>query len=53
MFDKNLTSIVVKIFSHLIFSIKTFYKCFTFNAICKDNVPISRIAVKGKIVLIW
>jgi hypothetical protein len=32
-FGRNLASVAVKMFSHLIYFIKTFYKFLTFNAI--------------------
>jgi hypothetical protein len=35
---RNQVSIALKIFSHLIYFIKKFYKFCTFNAICKDNM---------------
>jgi hypothetical protein len=36
-FGRNLASVAVKMFSHLIYFLKKFYKCCTFNAICRDN----------------
>jgi hypothetical protein len=41
VFGRNLASVSVKIFSHLIYIIKKVYKCCTFNAICKDNAAIN------------
>jgi hypothetical protein len=40
-FDRNLVSVVVKMFSHLIKFIKKCYKCCIFNAICRDNILIN------------
>jgi hypothetical protein len=40
-FGRNLVSFAVKIFPHLIYFIKKFYKFCTFNAICKDNAAIN------------
>jgi hypothetical protein len=40
-FDRNLASVAVKVFSHLIYFIKIFYKFFTSNAICKENEEIN------------
>jgi hypothetical protein len=36
-------SVAVKLFSHLIYIIKTFYKLYTFNAIYKYNAAIKSI----------
>jgi hypothetical protein len=47
-FDRNLTSVAVKMFSHLIYLKKAFYKFCTFNAICKDNAAINYITVLHK-----
>jgi hypothetical protein len=46
-FGRNLVSVAVKMFSHLIYFIKKFCKC-TFNAICKDNTAINRIIVQHR-----
>jgi hypothetical protein len=35
-------------FSHLIYFIRKFYKCYNFNAICTDNATINCIAVQHK-----
>jgi hypothetical protein len=43
-----LTSVVVKMFSHLIYFIKKFYKFCTFIVICKDNVAINFITLQHK-----
>jgi hypothetical protein len=40
-FARNLASVAVKMFSHLIYFVKKFYKFCTFNAICKNNAAIS------------
>jgi hypothetical protein len=45
---RNLDSVAVKNFSHLIYFIKKFYKFYTFNVICKDNSAINCITVKDK-----
>jgi hypothetical protein len=44
-FGRNLASVAVKMFSHFICLIKTFYNFYTFNAICKDTL--------GKFVNNW
>jgi hypothetical protein len=41
-------SVAVKMFSHLIYFIKKFYKCCTFNAICKDNAVINCVTFQSK-----
>jgi hypothetical protein len=38
---RNVVSVAEKMFSHLIYFIKTFYKFCTFNAICKDNAAVN------------
>jgi hypothetical protein len=38
-FGRNQASVAVKMFSHLMYFIKKFYRC-TFNVICKDNAAI-------------
>jgi hypothetical protein len=40
-FGRNLVSVAVKMFSHLIYFIKKFDKLCTFNAIRKDNAAIN------------
>jgi hypothetical protein len=35
-FDTNVASVAMKMFSHSVQFINTFYKCFTLNAICED-----------------
>jgi hypothetical protein len=40
-FGRNLVSVTMKKFSHLIYFIKKFYKLCTFQGICKDNVAIN------------
>jgi hypothetical protein len=48
-FGRNLPSVAVKMFSHLIyFFFKKFYKFCTFSAICKDNAAINCITVQHK-----
>jgi hypothetical protein len=45
-FGRNLASVAVKMFSLLIYFIRTFYKFCTFNAICKDNAAINCITLQ-------
>jgi hypothetical protein len=45
-FGRNLASVVLKMFSHLIYFIKNFYKLCTFSAICKHNAAINCITVE-------
>jgi hypothetical protein len=45
-FGRNMASVAVKMFSHLIQFIKKFYKFSIFNAICKDNAAINCITVQ-------
>jgi hypothetical protein len=40
-FGRYLASVAVKMFSRLIYFTKTFYKCYTFNTLCKDNAAIN------------
>jgi hypothetical protein len=47
-FGRNLASVAVKIFSHLIYFKKKFYKFCTFNVLCKDNAAINCITVHHK-----
>jgi hypothetical protein len=47
-FGRNLASVAVKMFSHLIYFTKQFYKFCTFNAICKDNAALNCITVQHK-----
>jgi hypothetical protein len=47
-FGRNLASVAVKMFSHIIYSRKKFYKFFTFNSICKDNAAINCIIFQHK-----
>jgi hypothetical protein len=47
-FGRNLASVAVKMFSHLIYFIKKFYRFFTFDAICKDNAAINCIVQHKK-----
>jgi hypothetical protein len=48
VFGRNLVSVAVKMFSHLIFSSKKFDGFCTFNAICKDNSAINCVIVQHK-----
>jgi hypothetical protein len=47
-FSRNLASVAVKMFSHLIYFIKKLYKFCTFNEIFKDNAAINSITVQHK-----
>jgi hypothetical protein len=47
-FGRNLDSVAVKKFLHLIYFINRFYKCCTFNAICKDNASRGCITVQHR-----
>jgi hypothetical protein len=47
-FGRNLASVAVKMFSHLIYLIKKFEKFCTFNAICEDNAAINCNTVQNK-----
>jgi hypothetical protein len=47
-FDMNLASVASKMFAHLIYFIKKYYKFCTFNAICKDIAAINCITVQYK-----
>jgi hypothetical protein len=47
-FVKNLASVAAKMFSHLIYFIKKFYKFCTLNAIYKDNAAINCIIAQHK-----
>jgi hypothetical protein len=47
-FGRNLASVVMKIFPHLIYFIKIFYKLCIFNAIYKDNDAINCIYAQRK-----
>jgi hypothetical protein len=46
VFGRNLASVAVKMFSHLIYFFQTFYKFCTFNVICKDNAAMNCITVQ-------
>jgi hypothetical protein len=43
VFGKNFASVAVKMFSHVIYFIRKFYKFCTFSGICKVNVAINCI----------
>jgi hypothetical protein len=43
-FGRNLASVTVKLFSHLIYVIMKFYIYYTYRAICKDNPAKNRVA---------
>jgi hypothetical protein len=45
-FDRNLASVTMKLFSHLIYFVKKFYNFF--SAICKDDAAISCITIQHK-----
>jgi hypothetical protein len=47
-FGRNLASVTVKMFSHLIYFKNKFYKFCAFSVICKDNAEINCITVQRK-----
>jgi hypothetical protein len=47
-FGRNLDSVSVKTFSHLMYFIKKLYTFCTLNSICKDNAAINCIIVQHK-----
>jgi hypothetical protein len=47
-FGRNLASVAVKMFSDLIYFIKKFYKCYSFNAIRRDAAAINCITIQHK-----
>jgi hypothetical protein len=47
-FGRNLFSVAVRMFSHLIYLINRFYKYYTFNAVYKDNSAINCITVEHR-----
>jgi hypothetical protein len=47
-FSRNLASVDVKMFPHLIPLIKTLFKFCTFNVVCKDNAAVNYINVQHK-----
>jgi hypothetical protein len=47
-FGRNLASVAVKMFSHLIYFIKKFDKFCTLNAVCRDNSAINCITVRHR-----
>jgi hypothetical protein len=47
-FGRNLASVAVKMFLHLICFVQKFYKFCTFSAICKDNTEVNCIIVQDK-----
>jgi hypothetical protein len=49
-FGRNLASVAVKMFSHSMYFMKTFYKSCPWNAICKNNAKINCITVNTKYV---
>jgi hypothetical protein len=51
VFERYVSLVAVKMFSHLICIIKTFYKS-TFRAACKDNAAINFITVQQRMGLI-
>jgi hypothetical protein len=46
-FDRKVTSAVMEMGLNLIYFMKKFYKCYTFNAICKDNAEVNSISLRG------
>jgi hypothetical protein len=47
-FERNLTSVVLKMCSYLIYFMKTFYKVCIFNPIWENNAAINHITVQHK-----
>lgn len=47
-FGRNLASVALETFSHLIQFIKKFYKCYFSSAICKNIVRINCITLQHK-----
>jgi hypothetical protein len=47
VFGRNLASVTMKMFSHLIYVINKLYE-YTFNVICKDNAAINCITLQHK-----
>jgi hypothetical protein len=45
---RNLASVAMKMFSHLIYFIKKFYTFCTFNMICKDNLHHQQQQLQGR-----
>jgi hypothetical protein len=45
-FGRNQASVAVKMFSHLIYFIKKFYKLCTFSTICEGNAAINCVTVQ-------
>jgi hypothetical protein len=45
---RNLFSVAVKMFSHVIYFTKKLYKCCTLNAIYKDSAEIQCITIQQK-----
>jgi hypothetical protein len=50
-FGRNLASVTVKMFSHLIYVLQKFYKFYIFNAISKDNVAIKYYLYNTKVFI--
>jgi hypothetical protein len=48
LFGSSLAPVAAKIFSHVIYFVKKFYKICAFNAILKDNAAINRITVQHR-----
>jgi hypothetical protein len=46
-FERNFTSVVVKLFSRLVFFTR-FYKGYTSNAVCNDNAAINSVTLHTK-----
>jgi hypothetical protein len=44
-FGRDLVSVVLRMYSHLMYFMKKFYKSCTFNSICKDNTAINCISL--------
>jgi hypothetical protein len=47
-FGRNLTSVAVKMSSHLVYATNGFYKSCTFSMICKGNSAINCVTVQHK-----
>lgn len=47
-FGRNLASVALKMFSHLIYLKMKFYTLRIFNAICRDNTTINFVTVQHK-----
>jgi hypothetical protein len=48
-FGRNMASVAVKFFSHMIYFIKVFYKCYTLSAIREDNAAVNYVTVEHRV----